>query len=60
MEDNNLKHFLTPLEVAHELQLNLLTIYHYIHQKKLMVVKIGRNYRIDRKDFEKFIEANKM
>jgi len=32
--------FLTPSEVAKELQLNLLTIYKYIRNKKLLAIKI--------------------
>jgi len=51
--------FLTPSEVAEELQLNLLTIYKYIRNKKLMAVRFGRNYRITKEDLDKFITSNK-
>lgn len=53
------KHFLTPIEVAKELQLNLLTIYKYIRNKKVLAIKFGRKYRIIKEDLDKFIEANK-
>lgn len=50
---------LTPMDVAKELQLNLLTIYKYIRNKKILAVKFGRNYRITKEDLDKFIESNK-
>jgi len=55
---NKDKRFLTPLEVAKELQLNLLTIYKYIRNKKMLAVKFGRKYRIAKEDLDKFIKAN--
>jgi len=51
--------FLTPSEVAAKLQLNLLTIYKYIKNKRLMAIKFGRNYRISKEDLDKFIKSNK-
>jgi len=51
--------FLTPSEVAKQLQLNLLTIYKYIRTKKLIAIKFGRNYRITKEDLDKFIKSNK-
>jgi excisionase family DNA binding protein len=59
MENNFIKNFFTPQEVAEELQLNTLTVYSYIKRKKLLAVKIGRNYRIAKEDLSKFIESNK-
>ncbi|PIU35396.1 excisionase [Candidatus Shapirobacteria bacterium CG07_land_8_20_14_0_80_39_18] len=53
------RRFLTPSEVAKELQLNLLTIYKYIRNRKLSAIKFGRNYRIAERDLEKFIESKK-
>ncbi|PIP31496.1 hypothetical protein COX24_03280 [bacterium (Candidatus Gribaldobacteria) CG23_combo_of_CG06-09_8_20_14_all_37_87_8] len=53
------RRFLTPSEVAKELQLNLLTIYKYIRNKKILAVKFGRKYRIAKEDLDKFIKANK-
>ena len=51
--------FLTPKEVAEELQLNLVTIYKYVRNKKLVAIKFGRNYRITQEDLARFIRANK-
>ena len=59
MENNSKKQFLTPKEVARDLQLNTLTVYGYIKSKKLLAVKFGRNYRITKEDLEKFIESSK-
>lgn len=53
------KQLFTPRDVAEILQLNVLTIYSYIRNKVLLAVKIGRNYRIAKKDLDKFIESNK-
>ena len=53
------RRFLTPSEVAKELQLNLLTIYKYIRNKKILAVKFGRKYRIAKEDLDKFIKSNK-
>lgn len=53
------KQLFTPREVAKILQLNVLTIYSYIRNKVLLAVRIGRNYRITKKDLDKFIESNK-
>jgi len=53
------KQLLTPFEVAEVLQLNLLTIYNYIRNKKLLAIRLGRNYRIAKKDLDKFIKSNK-
>lgn len=56
---NKDRRFFTPSEVAKELQLNLLTIYKYIRNKKLLAIKFGRNYRIAIEDLDKFIKSNK-
>ena len=50
---------MTPQEVADELQLNLLTIYRYIKYKKILAIRLGRTYRIHKKDLDIFIESNK-
>ncbi|OGG26854.1 hypothetical protein A2960_01680 [Candidatus Gottesmanbacteria bacterium RIFCSPLOWO2_01_FULL_39_12b] len=53
------KLFFTPKEIAQTLQLNVLTIYGYVKSKKLTAVKFGRSYRIDKRDLDIFIKANK-
>ena len=50
--------FIKPREVAQLLQLNTLTIYEYIRQGKLRAAKFGRNYRIEEKDVEKFVNEH--
>ena len=52
------RRFLTPSEVAKELQLNLLTIYKYIRNKKILAIKFGRKYRIAKEDLDNFIKSN--
>lgn len=59
MKKDSTKNFLTAEEVAKELQLNVLTVYGYIKRKKLLAIKIGRNYRIAKEDLDKFIKSNK-
>jgi len=53
------KQLFTPQEVADMLQLNVLTVYSYIRNKVLMAVRMGRNYRITKKDLDTFIETHK-
>jgi len=55
---NNDSQLLTPQEVAIKLKLNLLTIYRYIKDKKILASKFGRKYRINRDDLKKFIKSN--
>ena len=42
-------------QVAKKLNLSLLTIRRYIKAKKLSAYKIGREYRIEKVDFDKFM-----
>ena len=60
MKENITIEFFTPQQIANKLQLNVLTIYSYIKNKKLAGIKIGRNYRISYKDFDTFVRINKM
>ncbi len=53
------KRLYTPAQVADMLQLNVITVYNYIRQKKLIAVKFGRSYRVDEKDLAKFIKKSK-
>jgi excisionase family DNA binding protein len=54
-----LSQLLTPEQVAEILQVHVLTIYGYIKQGKFEAIRLGRSYRIDPKDLEIFIKANK-
>ncbi len=57
MKDNNL---LTPVQVAGILQVHPLTVYGYIRQGKLGVIRLGRSYRIVPEDLALFIESNRV
>jgi excisionase family DNA binding protein len=50
--------FIKPRDIAKLLKLNTVTIYEYIREGRLRAVKFGRNYRIEEKDLEKFIQQN--
>lgn len=49
------KEFYTALELADKLQLNVMTIYRYIKAGRLKAYKIGKEYRIGKLEFEKFL-----
>jgi excisionase family DNA binding protein len=51
--------FLTPEEVAKILRVNVLTVYGYIRNDSLNAVRLGRNYRIARRDFAAFVESKR-
>ena len=55
---NKKEQFYTAEELAKILKLNIITIYRYIRAKKLKAYKIGKEYRIDRKTFNSFINKN--
>jgi len=49
---------LKPKQVAHELQLNIETIYRYIRQEQLRVVRLSaREFRIRRSELDRFLRA---
>lgn len=43
-------------ELAEALQVNIMTIYRYISAKKIKAYKIGREYRIDKDEFQSFLK----
>ena len=49
--------FYTAREVADMLKVNIMTIYRYIKKGKIRAHKIGKDFRIDKKDLERFIKA---
>jgi excisionase family DNA binding protein len=53
------KDFYTAEELATKLQVNIMTIYRYIKAKKLLAYKIGKEYRIAEKEFNKFLDKVK-
>lgn len=51
--------FYTAEELAKKLKLNIMTIYRYIKAGKLKAHKIGKEYRIGRAEFERFMNKTK-
>jgi len=49
------KEFYTTKELADKLRVNIMTIYRYIKAKRLKAYKIGKEFRIGRSEFKKFI-----
>ena len=53
------KDFYTAQELAELLSVNVMTIYRYIKAKRLKAYKIGKEYRIERAEFERFMSKAK-
>lgn len=47
--------FLTVEETAKILKVTKMTIYRYIKAKKLTAYKVGKDYRINKTEFDKFL-----
>lgn len=56
---NSSKTYYTPTELAKLLSVNVMTIYRYIKAGRLAAHKIGKEYRIDHAEFEKFMAKTK-
>lgn len=54
-----MKEFYTAQELADKLRVNVMTIYRYIKAGKVKAYKIGKEFRIDKKEFEKFLNKVK-
>jgi len=53
------KEFYTAKELAEKLRVNIMTIYRYIDKGKLMAHKIGKEFRIDKIEFNKWLDKTK-
>lgn len=51
-----MKEFFRVEELAEKLDVNVMTIYRYIKAGKLKAHKIGKEYRIDHTEFQRFLE----
>ena len=51
--------FLTAEEVAEMLKVNIMTIYRYIKAGKIRAFKLGKNFRIEKKEFDRFLSSLK-
>lgn len=53
------KDFYTAQELADKLRVNVMTIYRYIKAKRLNAYKIGKDFRIDKTEFDRFLKSVK-
>jgi len=51
--------FYTAKELADILKMDVVTIYRKIRVGKLKAYKIGKEFRIEKKEFDKFLKKNK-
>lgn len=51
--------YYTAKELADKLSLNVMTIYRYIDAGKLKAYKIGKEFRIEKSEFERFMNKAK-
>jgi len=49
--------FYTAKEVADMLKVNIMTIYRYIKKGRIRAHKIGKDFRIDKREFERFLKV---
>lgn len=53
------KEFYKAEDLAKLLEVNIMTIYRYIKAGRLKVYKIGREFRIDKQEFQAFLKNSK-
>jgi len=56
---NKQKEFYLVEELAEKLRVSNMTIYRYIKAGKLKAYKIGKEFRIDKKEFQRFLNKVK-
>lgn len=54
------KEFYTAQELAEKLRVNIMTIYRYIKANRLEAYKFGKEFRIKKEEFERFINNAKI
>ena len=52
--------YYTANELADKLRVNIMTIYRYIKAGKLKSYKIGKEFRVDKKEFQRFLNKTKI
>jgi excisionase family DNA binding protein len=52
------KEFYKAEDLAKKLEVNIMTIYRYIEAKKLKAYKIGKEFRIDKDEFNAFLKKS--
>jgi len=60
MSYNTQSKYLTVKEVSDILKLSVLTIYKYIRERQLEVIRFGGHYRIDKISLDRFIDEHKI
>ena len=50
------KDFYTAQELADKLRVNVMTIYRYINAGKLNAYKLGKEFRIDKENYNNFLK----
>ena len=53
------KEFYLVEEVAKKLRISNMTVYRYIKASKIKAFKLGKNFRIEKKEFERFLSSLK-
>ena len=53
------KPFYKAEDLAEQLEVNIMTIYRYIKAGRLKAYKIGKEFRIDKSEFNKFLKSVK-
>ncbi len=54
-----MEEFLTTKEVAKALKVHVITVRRWIVAGRLSATYLGKEYRVSKKDFEKFLKRNK-
>lgn len=54
------KPYYTARELADALAVNIMTIYRYINKKRLKAYKIGKEFRIEKAEFDRFMQKAKI
>ena len=52
------REFYTAQDVAEKLDVNIMTIYRYIKVGKLKAYKIGKEFRIEKAEYQSFLEKS--
>lgn len=52
--------FYTATELAETLKVNIMTVYRYIKARRLPAYKFGKEFRIEKREFEAFVEKAKI
>jgi putative molybdopterin biosynthesis protein len=51
------KEFYSAKELSEKLRVNIMTIYRYIDSGKIKAYKLGKEFRIDIKEYERFLKS---